>query len=159
MLKNLTLTKCQGTRWYGDNPLAPYNTPTYTIYIPTFSHHFLYGYSVMTIFFPLTLSGRPLFYYICFPDKKGMPSGIGVGTSLRVLYDHFYPLQGVSKTDCNEWTDILIYPQRGDNMSPIHNEDNSGGEMWEIYSPRLKGGGNHNYNISFILIIYYIIVR
>lgn len=80
-----------------------------------------------------------------------MPSGIGVGTSLRVLEDHFYPLQ--------RGTDILIYPQRGDNMSPIHNEDNSGGEMWEIYSPRLKGGGNHNYNISFILIIYYIIVR
>jgi hypothetical protein len=94
MLKNLTLTKCQGTRWNGDNPLVHIQTPTYIIYSPTFSHHFLYGYSVMTIFFPLTLSGRPLFYYICFPDKKGMPSGIGGGTSLRVLYDHFYPLQG-----------------------------------------------------------------
>ena len=22
--KNLDLTKCQGTRWNGDNPLAPY---------------------------------------------------------------------------------------------------------------------------------------
>jgi len=94
MLKNLTLTKCQGTRWNGDNPLVHIQTPTHTIYSPTFSHHFLYGYSVMTIFFPLTLSGRPLFYYICFPDKKGMPSGIGGGTSLRVLEDHFYPLQG-----------------------------------------------------------------
>ena len=82
MLKNLTLTKCQGTRWNGDNPLVHIQTPTYTIYSPTFSHHFLYGYSVMTIFFPLTLSGRPLFYYICFPDKKGMPSGIGGGTNV-----------------------------------------------------------------------------
>ena len=82
MLKNLTLTKCQGTRWNGDNPLVHIQTPTYTIYSPTFSHHFLYGYSVMTIFFPLTLSGRPLFYYICFPDKKGVPSGIGGGTNV-----------------------------------------------------------------------------
>jgi hypothetical protein len=33
-----------------------------------------YGYSVMTTFFPLTISGRPLFYYIYSPDKKGRVS-------------------------------------------------------------------------------------
>ena len=118
------------------------------IIVPTFSHHFLYGYSVMTIFFPLTLSGRPLFYYICFPDKKGMPSGIGVGTSLRVLYDHFYPLQRVSKTDCNEEPIYLFTPNEVTICPPFIMKTTQVGKC-----------GNHNYNISFILIIYYIIVR
>ena len=53
----------------------------------------------MTTFFPLTISGRPLFYYIYSPDKKGRVSVRRGETSLRVLEDHFYPLQRVSKTD------------------------------------------------------------
>ena len=54
--KNLDLSKCQGTRWNGDNPLAHISTPTSYTLSPTFYHHFLYGYSVMTTFSPLTLS-------------------------------------------------------------------------------------------------------
>lgn len=91
--KNLDLSKCQGTRWNGDNPLTPYLSPTTTTFSPTFYHRFPYGYSVMTTFFPLTISGRPLFYYIYFPDKKGRVSVRRGETSLRVLEDHFYPLQ------------------------------------------------------------------
>jgi len=44
----------------------------------------------MTTFSPLTLSGRPLFYYICFPDKKGGLSTrrgeMNVVSVLEVLY-------------------------------------------------------------------------
>ena len=96
------MTESQGTRWNGDNPLAHIHTPTLYNIIPTFSHRFPCSYSVMTIFFPLTISGRPLFYYICFPDKKGMPSGLGGETPVGSVRRPFYPLQRVSKTDYKE---------------------------------------------------------
>ena len=53
--KNLDLTKCQGTRWNGDNPLASYWDHSFMTLSPTFPHRFLYHDSVMTTFFPLTI--------------------------------------------------------------------------------------------------------
>jgi hypothetical protein len=38
------------------------------------SSEFMAGYSVMTTFSPLTVSGRPYFYYVCFLAKKGLVS-------------------------------------------------------------------------------------
>ena len=74
-----------GTRWIGDNPHTTFTHPTFDTLSPTFYHRYGYVDIVMTTFFPLTLSGRPFFYYICFPDKKGVSSVMGGGTSLRVL--------------------------------------------------------------------------
>ena len=53
--KNLDLSKCQGTRWNGDNPLTGFWFPTHVLIPPTFTHHFLYYAIVMTTFFPLTI--------------------------------------------------------------------------------------------------------
>jgi hypothetical protein len=72
--KNLDLSKCQGTRQDGDNPLTHFWSPTCILIPPTFYHHFLYYDSIKTILFPLTIAGRPFFYYIRFPDKKGVVS-------------------------------------------------------------------------------------
>jgi hypothetical protein len=83
--KNLDLSKCQGTRCIGDNPLTHIPSPTLYTLSPTFYHRYGYVDSVMTTFFPLTLSGRPLFYYVYSPDKKGRVSVRSAGTSLRVF--------------------------------------------------------------------------
>ena len=53
--KNLDLSKCQGTRQHGDNPLTPFLTIPVTTFSPTFYHHFLYYDSIKTILFPLTI--------------------------------------------------------------------------------------------------------
>ena len=99
---------CQNVRGLvimGIIPCPHICTPTYYTLTPTFYHRFLCNDSVMTTFSPLTISGRPFFYYIHFPDKKGMSSVMGAETSLRVLEDHFYPFK--------EGTDMLFIPQRG----------------------------------------------
>ena len=87
----MDLSKCQGTRWNGDNPLAHISSPTTTTLSPTFYHHFLCGYSVMTTFSPLTLSGRPFFYYIHFPAKKGRVSLKRGETTVGSVIGVFYP--------------------------------------------------------------------
>jgi len=74
--------KMSGERYMGDNPFGGIWFPHFIPHSPTMSSEFMAGYGVMTTFSPLTVSGRPLFYYICFPDKKGMPSGIGGGTNV-----------------------------------------------------------------------------
>jgi hypothetical protein len=91
--KNLDLTKCQGTRWNGDNPLAPYWDHSFVPFSPTFPHPFLYHDSIMTTLFPLTISGRPFFYYMCFPDKKGGVSTRRGETTLGVFKRYVIPLQ------------------------------------------------------------------
>jgi len=53
--KNLDLSKCQGTRQDGDNPLTPFWFPTCIPFPPTFYHHFLYYDSIKTTLFPLTI--------------------------------------------------------------------------------------------------------
>lgn len=53
--KNLDLSKCQGTRWNGDNPLTPFWSPTCILFPPTFYHQYGYGNIVMTTLFPLTI--------------------------------------------------------------------------------------------------------
>jgi hypothetical protein len=80
--KNLDLTKCQGTRWNGDNPLTHFFTIPHLLVSPTFYHHFLYYDIVMTTLFPLTISGRPFFYYIRNPAKKGTLSVEGGETTI-----------------------------------------------------------------------------
>jgi hypothetical protein len=105
---------CQNVRGLvsmGIIPCPHIRTPTQYTLTPTFYHRFLCGDSVMTTFSPLTISGRPFFYYIHFPDKKGVSSVMGAETSLRVLEDHFYPFK--------EGTDMLFIPQRGDHNSPF----------------------------------------
>jgi hypothetical protein len=69
----------------------------------------------MTTFSPLTISGRPFFYYIHFPDKKGRVSVRGGETSLRVFHDHLVMVL----TPFNEGTDMLYCPQRGGYYSPF----------------------------------------
>jgi hypothetical protein len=53
--KNLEMSKCQGTRWNGDNPLTGFWFPTCVLIPPTFYHHFLCYDSIKTTFFPLTI--------------------------------------------------------------------------------------------------------
>ena len=90
--KNLDLSKCQGTRQHGDNPLTHFWFPTYVLIPPTFYHHFLYYDIVMTTLFPLTISGRPFFYYIRNPAKKGTLSVEGGETTVGSVTEGFYPL-------------------------------------------------------------------
>ena len=101
--------------WHnGDNPLHTYSPLHLTTLSPTFHHHYGYVYSVMTTFFPLTVSWEGFFYYTCFPDKKGgLSSGRGETTVRSVIWllSHSYnPLQRVSKTNCNEWTICYLDP-------------------------------------------------
>jgi hypothetical protein len=70
--KNLELSECQGTRYDGDNPLDPLSPTFSSILFPHFTTAYGPHVYVNTTFSPLTLSGGPVFYYICFPDKKGM---------------------------------------------------------------------------------------
>jgi len=74
----------------------------------------------MTTFFPLTLSGGPLFYYIRFPDKKGVSSVMGGETNVVSVLTPF-----------NEGTDMLYCPQRGGYYSPFVVKTTNSGEMWE----------------------------
>jgi hypothetical protein len=87
----LDLTKCQGTRWNGDNPFDGFWVPTLILIPPTFYHRNGYGDIVMTTFFPLTLSGGPFFYYIRFPDNKGTLSVEGGETTVGSVIEGFYP--------------------------------------------------------------------
>ena len=89
--KNLDLSKCQGTRCIGDNPLTHFCTIPHLLVSPTFYHRNGYGDIVMTTFFPLTLSGRPFFYYIRFPDNKGTLSVEGGETTVGSVSEGFYP--------------------------------------------------------------------
>jgi hypothetical protein len=83
--KNLDLSECQGTRVDGDNPLDTYSPLFVLTQFTTFYHRYGYVNSVMTNLFPLTIAGRPVFYYIYFLAKKGVVS-VGRGeTSLRVF--------------------------------------------------------------------------
>ena len=74
MGKYLDLSKCQGTRCMGDNPFGGFWFPHSLPHSPTMSTEFMAGYSVMTTFSPLTVSGRPFFYYIQILAKKGVVS-------------------------------------------------------------------------------------
>ena len=89
--KNLEMSKCQGTRCIGDNPLTHFCTIPHLLVSPTFYHRNGYGDIVMTTFFPLTLSGRPFFYYIRFPDNKGTLSVEGGETTVGSVTEGFYP--------------------------------------------------------------------
>jgi hypothetical protein len=113
--KNLDLTECQGTRWHGDNPLTPFCGNTFTTHSPTFYHRYGYVDSIKTTLFPLTLSGRPLFYYVYSPDKKGRVSvergEVNVVNVRRLLL----PLQ--------RGTDLLFKPQRDDQSMSLRNKD------------------------------------
>ena len=88
--KNLEMSKCQGTRCIGDNPLTHFCTIPHLLVSPTFYHRNGYGDIVMTTFFPLTLSGRPFFYYIRFPDNKGTLSVEGGETTVGSVTEGFY---------------------------------------------------------------------
>ena len=89
--KNLEMSKCQGTRCIGDNPLTGFWFPTYVLIPPTFYHGNGYGDIVMTTFFPLTIAGGPFFYYIRFPDKKGTLSVERGETTVGSVTEGFYP--------------------------------------------------------------------
>ena len=91
--KNLDLSKCQGTRWHGDNPLTHIPSPTQYTLPPTFYHRYGYVDSIKTTLFPLTLSGRPLFYYVYSPDKKGRVSVERGETNVVSVLEVLYPLQ------------------------------------------------------------------
>lgn len=89
--KNLEMSKCQGTRCIGDNPLTGFWFPTYVLIPPTFTHGFPCGDIVMTTFFPLTIAGGPFFYYIRNPAKKGTLSVRGGETTVGSVTEGFYP--------------------------------------------------------------------
>ncbi len=76
--------------------------------------------SIKTTFFPLTLSGGPLFYYIHSPDKKGRLSiERGETNVVSVL------------TPFNEGTDRLFILQRGGHYSPFVVKTTHSGEKWD----------------------------
>jgi hypothetical protein len=66
--------KMSGERYMGDNPFGGFWFPHSLPHSPTMSSEFMAGYGVMTTFSPLTISGRPYFYYIYFLAKKGLVS-------------------------------------------------------------------------------------
>ena len=71
---------------HGDNPLHTYSPLHLTTLSPTFHHRYGYVDSVVTTFFPLTLSGEGFFYYMYFPAKKGrLSSGRGETNVVSVL--------------------------------------------------------------------------
>jgi len=122
--KNLDMSKCQGTRCIGDNPLTGFWFPTYVLIPPTFYHHFLYYDIVMTTFFPLTLSGRPFFYYIRFPDKKGTLSVEGGETNVVSVSEGFYPPSTREPI-------YYLTPNEVDNLCPFVVETTHSGVKWE----------------------------
>jgi len=113
--KNLDLSKCQGTRWHGDNPLTPFCGNTFTTHSPTFYHRYGYVDGIKTTLFPLTLSGRPLFYYVYSPDKKGRVSVERGEVNVVNVRRPLLPLQ--------RGTDLLFKPQRDDQSMSLRNKD------------------------------------
>jgi hypothetical protein len=89
--KNLVLSKCQGTRVDGDNPLVHFYPLFNRTQFTTFYHRFLYGYSVKTTFFPLTTPTGPVFYYVYFLAKKGIVSEERGETNVVSVIGVFYP--------------------------------------------------------------------
>jgi hypothetical protein len=81
----------------GDNPLDTLS-PLFTLtHITTFYHRFLCHICKKTTFFPLTLSGRPVFYYIYSLAKKvilsierGETNVVSVLTPLQRVRMGFY---------------------------------------------------------------------
>jgi len=64
MTKKLDFDKMSGERYMGDNPFGGFWFPHTLPLSPTISTEFMAGYSVMTTFSPLTIAGRPYFYYM-----------------------------------------------------------------------------------------------
>ena len=124
--KNLEMSKCQGTRCIGDNPLTGFWFPTYVLIPPTFYHGFPCSDIVMTTFFPLTLSGGPFFYYIRFPDKKGVSSPLGGETTVGSVIEGFYPPSTREPI-------YYLTPNEVDNLCPFVVETTHSGGKWENY--------------------------
>ena len=77
----------------------------------------------MTTFSPLTLSGEGFFYYIRFPDKKGVSSVIGGETNVVSVLSPF-----------NEGTDMLFTPPNEVNiLRPFVVKTTHSGRKWENY--------------------------
>jgi hypothetical protein len=125
---------CQNVRGLvsmGIIPCPHICTPTYYTLTPTFYHRFLCSDSVMTTFSPLTISGRPFFYYIHFPDKKGVSSVMGGETSKT--YHLWYvtsvrrpllPLQGGNRY-------VIYPPTRWIYYVPSYKDISFSGNMWD----------------------------
>ena len=76
----------------GDNPLDTYS-PLFTLTPnPTFYHRFLCHICKKTTFFPLTLAGGPVFYYVYSLAKKGV---VSVGRGETNVVSVLTPLQRV----------------------------------------------------------------
>ena len=82
MTKKLDFDKMSGEGYGGDNPFGGFWFPHSLPLSPTISSVFMAGYSVMTTFSPLTIAGRPYFYYLCFLAKKGIVSERPRGTNV-----------------------------------------------------------------------------
>ena len=110
----MDLSECQSPRYNGDNPLDTFSPLHRLTHFTTFYHHNPPTVYEKTTFSPLTLSGRPVFYYIYFPDKKGRFRTRRGETSLRVFHDHsvmvLYP-------STREWVCFTTL-QRGDISVP-----------------------------------------
>ena len=122
--KNLDLSKCQGTRWNGDNPLTHFCTVPHLLVSPTFYHHFLYYDSIKTTLFPLTIVWGPFFYYMCFPDKKGTLSVEGGETTVGSVTEGFYPPSTREPT-------CYLTPSLGGQSMSLRIGDNLSGIKWE----------------------------
>jgi len=72
--KKLDFVKMSGELCMGDNLFGGFWVPHSLPLSPTISTEFMAGCSVMTTFSPLTIAGRPYFYYIYFLAKKGLLS-------------------------------------------------------------------------------------
>ena len=81
----------------------------------------------MTTFFPLTTPTGPVFYYVQILAKKGLLSERRGETNVVSVIGVFYPLQRVSKTDCNEWTDTLLWSPH----MVYYSGDISCGKKWD----------------------------
>jgi hypothetical protein len=84
------------------------------------SSGFMAGYGVMTTFSPLTISGRPYFYYVCFLAKKGLVSETPRVTNVVSV---LIPLFNESPWLYRPYEMTIIFPFNG------HFVD--GGKKWE----------------------------
>ena len=105
--KNLDLSECQGTRVDGDNPLDTYS-PLFVLTLnPTFYHRFLCHICKKTTFFPLTLAGGPVFYYVYSLAKKGV---VSVGRGETNVVSVLTPLQRIRMGFYGPYEVTIIVP-------------------------------------------------
>jgi len=125
---------CQNVRGLvsmGIIPCPHIRTPTHYTLTPTFYHRFLCSDSVMTTFSPLTISGRPFFYYIHFPDKKGVSSVMGGETNVVSVLEVLCKVKPYIYPPSTRNRYVIYPPTRWIYYVPSYKDISFSGNMWD----------------------------